>query len=140
MTGSPTPTVLFVCVKNGGKSQMAAALARLRAGDRLKVLSAGTRPGKTTSAAAEESVKELGCDFGGAHPTPVDPAWLDEVDRIVIIGEEAELDHTGRAPVERWITDEPSLRGIDGTQRLRLIRDDIDRRVTALVADICGSD
>ena len=137
MSYSPTPTVLFVCVKNGGKSQMAAALARLRAGDRMTVLSAGTHPGPETSAAAEESVRQLGADFGGDRPKPVDPSWLDNVDRIIIIGDEAHLEPTGRAPVERWVTDEPSSRGIDGEQRMRLIRDDIDRRVRALVAELC---
>lgn len=133
---STTPSVLFVCVKNGGKSQIAAALMRQIAGDSVEVHSAGTQPGSTLNEESRASVAELGADFDGEHPKPVDPALLDSVDRVVIVGTEATIDPPGSAPIEVWKTDEPSSRGIEGPERMRLIRDDILTRVKALHTDL----
>ena len=135
---SPRPSVLFVCVKNGGKSQMAAALMRNLAGDRVEVHSAGTVPGSSLNAESEVSVAALGATFEGEHPKPVDPALLARVDRVVIIGEEAVLSSPTAAVVERWETDEPSRRGIGGAERMDLIRDELDQRVRALLAELTG--
>lgn len=136
MTGAITPSVLFVCVKNGGKSQMAAAIARKLAGDALAVHSAGTKPGGKLNEESRASVEEVGATFEGEHPKPIDPALLDSVDRVVVLGTEATIDRPGRAPIEVWDTDEPSLRGIEGAERMALIRDDITRRVEALLAEL----
>lgn len=135
---TPTPSVLFVCVKNGGKSQMAAALMRMRAGDVVVVNSAGTRPGSAVNALAAEAVAELGADMSGRTPTAIDPDLLREVDRVVVLGDEAQVDPVdGMAgAIEVWETDEPSARGIEGMERMRLVRDDIDRRVTRLLAEL----
>ena len=130
------PSVLFVCVKNGGKSQMAAALMRHTAGDRIDVHSAGTIPGTKLNEASRVSVEEIAASFDGEYPKPVDPALLDTVDRVVIIGTEAVIEHPGAAPMEVWETDEPSLRGIEGDERMRLVRDDIRRRVDALAGEL----
>ena len=142
MTRTPsTPGVLFVCVKNGGKSQMAAALMRLHAGDRVAVHSAGTDPGNKVNALSAEAVAELGADMSGQVPTAVDPELLRRMDRVVVLGAEATLenykddDHNTVAP-EVWLTDEPSDRGIDGLERMRLVRDDIAGRVTTLLAEL----
>ena len=142
MTRTPgTPGVLFVCVKNGGKSQMAAALMRLQAGDRVEVHSAGTDPGTKVNALAAEVVAEVGADMAGRVPTAVDPELLRRMDRVVVLGAEATLenykddDHNTVAP-EVWLTDEPSDRGIDGLERMRLVRDDIAGRVTTLLAEL----
>ncbi|MGD7705333.1 low molecular weight phosphatase family protein [Microlunatus sp. Y2014] len=132
---SDKPSVLFVCVKNGGKSQLAAALLRLHAGGAVEVHSAGTRPGDKLNAESVASLEEVGADVGDEHPKPVDPALLDTVDRVVLLGDEVEL-AAGRAPVERWVTDEPSTRGIGGMERMRLVRDDIDRRVQELLGNL----
>ena len=59
------PSVLFVCVKNGGKSQMAAALMRHRAGDAVEVHSAGTKPGTSLNALSADVVAEVGADMSG---------------------------------------------------------------------------
>lgn len=128
------PSVLFVCVRNAGKSQMAAALMRLRAGDAVEVHSAGTHPGGSLNEASRASVAELGASFDGEFPKPLDDELLRSADRVVVIGEEAEVSGVDgmRGTIERWVTDEPSLRGIDGDERMRLVRDDIDRRVVAL--------
>ncbi|MDO5697126.1 MAG: low molecular weight phosphatase family protein [Dermatophilus congolensis] len=135
---SRTPSVLFVCVKNGGKSQMAAALMRLHAGDSVEVHSAGTKPGGALNAESAASVEEVGASMAVESPKAVDPALLDSVDRVVIIGTEAVIEHPGKAPIEVWETDEPSTRGIEGPERMRLVRDDIDSRVRALLAELTG--
>lgn len=126
------PSVLFVCVKNGGKSQMAAALMRLQAGEAIDVYSAGTQPGSKLNAASEESVRALGGSFAGEHPKAIDPAVMESVDRVVIIGGEAQLAAQKGVVVERWETDEPSLRGIEGAERMDIIRDDLAERVATL--------
>jgi protein-tyrosine-phosphatase len=132
-----TPSVLFVCVKNGGKSQMAAALMRLHAGDAVAVHSAGTRPGSAINALAAAAVAEVGADMSGDTPTALDPD-LRQVDRVIVLGDEARVvpveDMVGT--IEVWHTDEPSERGIEGMDRMRLVRDDIDRRVRALLTDL----
>ena len=131
------PSVLFVCVKNGGKSQMAAALARLRAGDRLDVYSAGTRPGTGLNGESRAAVEEVGASMEGEYTKPVDPELLRSADRVVILGTEARIENADR-DIEVWETDEPSTRGIEGPERMRLIREDIDARVQALVHDLTG--
>ena len=130
----PTPTVLFVCVKNGGKSQMAAALMRKAAGNRIAVYSAGTAPGTALNALSVQVLDEVGAPVDGEHPKPIDPQRLRTVDLIVTLGREARLDAPAGAVVENWDTDEPSDRGIDGIERMRLVRDDIAARVHTLAA------
>ena len=135
------PTVLFVCVKNGGKSQMAAALMRLHAGDAVEVHSAGTRPGSAINALSAESVAELGADMSGETPRAIDPDLLRQVDRVVVLGGEAKVEPVdGMAgTIEVWHTDEPSERGIEGMERIRLVRDDIDQRVRTLQRNLLDS-
>ncbi|KXO93104.1 Arsenate reductase (plasmid) [Tsukamurella tyrosinosolvens] len=130
------PSVLFVCVKNAGKSQMAAALLRQRAGGTVDVHSAGTRPGDAVNALSAEALGEVGVDITAETPTPVDPSLLARMDRVVIVGAEAHLDVPEGLPCERWITDEPSDRGIDGIERMRLVRDDIAARVAVLAEEL----
>ncbi|MDM7490038.1 low molecular weight phosphatase family protein [Rhodococcus sp. CSLK01-03] len=131
-----TPSVLFVCVKNGGKSQMAAALMRKAAGDRIAVHSAGTAPGAELNALAVQVLEEVGAPVAGEYPKPIDPHLLSEVDLVVTLGRDARVD---AAHVENWDTDEPSERGIDGIERMRLVRDDIAARVEALAARLLDS-
>ena len=128
-----TPSVLFVCVKNGGKSQMAAGLMRAAAGDTVTAYSAGTKPGTTINALAAEVLLEVGVDITDQNPTPIDPQQVRDVDLVVTLGREARLDPVAGTRFENWDTDEPSERGIDGIERMRLVRDDIAARVTDLV-------
>lgn len=134
------PTVVFVCVKNGGKSQMAAALLRHEAGDQIDVRSAGTRPGRAVNALSAEVIAEIGADMSGEHPRALDVELRRAADRLIVIGGEAEVEPVDgmRADIERWETDEPSTRGIEGIERMRLVRDDIARRVRALAAELTG--
>ena len=134
----PKPSVLFVCVKNGGKSQMAAALARLHAGDALDVYSAGTKPAATLNEESRVSVEQVGATFDGEQPKAIDPEILRSVDRVVFVGGEAVVEPVDgmRGTIETWMTDEPSLRGIEGEERMTLVRDDIDARVRALLDEL----
>ncbi len=128
----PQPSVLFVCVKNGGKSQLAAALMRHRAGGAVDVSSAGTRPGTALNAESVQVLDELGISTAGEHPKPVTEELLDAADLVVLLGTEARLEDSRGTAVEVWETDEPSARGIQGLERMRLVRDDIAARVDEL--------
>jgi len=134
----PVPSVLFVCVRNGGKSQMAAGLMRHVAGDRVEVHSAGTQPGEKINALSAETLAEVGADMSGETPKPVDPELLRRVDLVVTLGREAQLDVPDGTELRNWDTDEPSTRGIDGIERMRLIRDDIAARVDELLTELAA--
>ncbi|GAA1130663.1 low molecular weight phosphatase family protein [Nocardioides aquiterrae] len=126
------PSVLFVCVKNGGKSQMAAGLMRHLAGDQVQVDSAGTRPGKDLNAESVASLHEVGIDISDEAPKPVTDKLVRAADLVVVLGGDAEVVPLDGTPVETWDTDEPSTRGIEGPERMRLVRDDIAARVEEL--------
>ncbi|MDX5962031.1 low molecular weight phosphatase family protein [Rhodococcus opacus] len=130
------PSVLFVCVKNGGKSQMAAGLMRKVAGDTVEVFSAGTKPGTAVNALSAESLLEVGVDITGETPTLIDPQLVRDVDLVVTLGREARVDPVEGTRFENWDTDEPSERGIEGIERMRLVRDDIAARVTRLAGQL----
>jgi arsenate-mycothiol transferase len=129
------PAVLFVCVKNAGKSQMAAALMRKLVGDRIDVYSAGTNPGDALNDLSVRVLAEAGAPVEGEHPKPIDPRLLAHVDVVVTLGREAHVD-SGDTPSQTWDTDEPSERGIEGIERMRLVRDDIAARVDTLAAQL----
>ena len=133
---SATPSVLFVCVKNGGKSQMAAGLMRKAVGGAVEVHSAGTKPGTAVNGLSAESLAEVGIDITGETPKPIDPELLARVDLVVTLGREAVIDTPAGVTLINWDTDEPSERGIAGIERMRLVRDDIAARVTALAAEL----
>lgn len=137
---SNKPKVLFVCVGNGGKSQMAAALADKHAGEAIEIHSAGTKPATKLNTESVEAISEVGADMSGGRPKAVDPQLLREADRVVILGKDAQLELPADAQgtLERWVTDEPSERGIEGMERMRLVRDDIDARVRALITELKG--
>ena len=137
MTGTPAtsearPSVLFVCVKNGGKSQMAAGLMTKRAGDAIRVESAGTKPGTAVNGLSAESLAEVGVDISANVPKPITAEMVRAADVVVTLGREAHVDAVPGTRFENWDTDEPSERGIDGIERMRLVRDDITRRVDDL--------
>ncbi|WP_284983073.1 low molecular weight phosphatase family protein [Arthrobacter sp. efr-133-TYG-118] len=131
-----TPSVLFVCSKNGGKSQLAAGLMRDLAGDTVSVHSAGTKPGEELNPESVESLNELGIDITGEHPKIVTDEVLNAADVVVVLGTEAKLEPRSAARFEFWETDEPSTRGIEGMERMRLVRDDINTRIQKLYAEL----
>jgi arsenate-mycothiol transferase len=124
--------VLFVCVRNGGKSQMAAGIAQEIAPG-VAVESAGTSPGTALNAQSVESLVEIGVDISAGTPKPVTPELIAAADVVVVLGRDATVEPVDGTPVITWDTDEPSLRGIEGMERMRLIRDDIAARVRELL-------
>lgn len=129
-------SVLFVCVKNGGKSQMAAGLMRRAVGDTIEVESAGTHPGDAVNAMAAESLLELGVDITTQRTRQLTEEMVRAADQVVVLGRDAIVTSTGGTPVQVWDTDEPSERGIEGLERMRLVRDDISSRVDLLVDEL----
>ncbi|MGI5217669.1 low molecular weight phosphatase family protein [Nocardia sp. CA-290969] len=130
------PMVLFVCVRNSGKSQMAAGLMHQAAGGRVVALSAGTDPGTKLNALSVAALGEVGVDIADGYPKPVDAELLAAADLVVILGREARIDAPDGVRLLRWETDEPSEREIEGIQRMRLVRDDIAARVRALATEL----
>ena len=80
------PSVLFVCSRNSGKSQMAAALMRKRAAGQVEVFSAGTKPAGAITEETRASLGRLGVNLGDEQPKPIDPELLSVVDKVVVIG------------------------------------------------------
>lgn len=138
---SARQSVLFVCVHNAGKSQMAAALARRLAGDRVVVRSAGTMPDAVVHGLSAQAVAELGADMSGETPTLLDRSLLLAADRVVVLGAEADVEPIPgmRAPLVRWIIEDPADRGVGGLERVRLMRNDVDARVRSLLVEMLGS-
>ena len=132
MSHAAKPSVLFVCAKNAGKSQMAAGLMRQIAGDTVQVYSAGTKPGAAVNMLSAEVLSEVGVDITDQTPKLIDPQLVRDVDVVITLGREARVDHVTGTRFEIWDTDEPSERGIDGIERMRLVRDDIAARVADL--------
>jgi arsenate-mycothiol transferase len=126
------PSVLFVCVKNGGKSQMAAGLMKLEAGNDIAVGSAGTSPGTAINALSAEVLLELGIDIRAQRPQLLTEENMRAAGLVVVLGTEAAVPAVDGVHVEIWETDEPSLRGIEGRARMVLVRDDIHSRVKGL--------
>lgn len=125
-------TILFVCKKNSGKSQMAAAVMRKTAGEGVRVLSGGTHPGTDLNTESVEALEARGYSVEGEYPKPVTAETLAEVDAVIVLGNEAQLEVPEGVRFERWNTVEPSEQGIGGSQRMNLILDDIEERVARL--------
>ncbi|WP_010524657.1 low molecular weight phosphatase family protein [Nesterenkonia sp. F] len=132
-----TPGVLFVCVKNAGKSQMAAGLmrrelARAGAAEAVRVTSAGTHPGAAVNSLSAEVLAEVDVDISAETPRLLTEEMMREAGHVVVLGAEAQVPDVDGVAVERWETDEPSLRGVEGRERMELVRDDIAARVHQL--------
>ena len=132
------PTVLFVCVHNAGKSQMAAALMRAKAGDAIQVLSGGTHPGDALNEPARSAVEELGASMDGEYPKEISDDVFMNVDRIIILGNEAKLTAVDgmKGTIETWLTPEPGPEAGDKLAQTRIVRDDIARRVENLYNEL----
>lgn len=83
-----------------------------------------------------DGLTEVGIDISTETPKPLDPSIIRDVDVVVTLGREARVERVAGPRFETWDTVEPSEIGIDGIERMRLIRDDIARRVRALVDDL----
>lgn len=91
MSAAAKPAVLFVCVKNGGKSQMAAGIMNARAGARIEVSSAGTHPGSKINALSSEVLLEQGIDITAEHPKQLTEAQMRQAGLVVVLGREAQV-------------------------------------------------
>src|SRR5690606_40927739 len=98
--------------------------------------SAGTNPGTVINALSAQVLAEVGADMSRETPKPIDPELLRTVDLVVTLGREAHVEVPDGTELRNWDTGEPSERGIDGVERMRLIRDEIDARVRALVDEL----
>lgn len=134
-----TPSVLFVCSKNGGKSQLAAGLMNQLANGTVTVHSAGTKPAESLNPQSVDSLAELGIDITGEHPKPITDEIRDAADVVIVLGNQAKVEPREGQRLEFWDTDEPSERGIEGMERMGLVRDDIRARVQKLYAELTGS-
>jgi arsenate reductase (thioredoxin) len=130
---SQRPTVLFVCVHNAGRSQMAAGFLRHLASERIEVLSAGSEPVDRVNPAAVAAMAEVEIDLAGATPKLLTDASVQQADVVVTMGcGDACPFYPGRR-YEDWPLDDPAGQGIEA---VRPIRDEIRVRVEALVADL----
>ena len=129
------PEVLFVCVHNAGRSQMAAGLVRLRSGGRVGVRSAGSDPGEVINPAVVEAMAEVGVDLSDAFPKALTEDAVRAADAVITMGcGDACPIYPGKR-YEDWTLDDPAGQEIETVRR---IRDEIDARVQRLVADLVG--
>lgn len=130
---SDKPSVLFVCVHNAGRSQMAAGWLRHLAGDSVEVRSAGSEPADRINAVAVEAMREVGIDITTQTPRKLDYATAESSDVLISMGcGDACPVFPGKRYLD-WDLDDPAGQGIDAVRR---IRDDIKGRVETLVAEL----
>ncbi|WP_409329503.1 low molecular weight phosphatase family protein [Trujillonella humicola] len=127
------PRVLFVCAHNAGRSALAVALARHRADDRIEAESAGTTPDPEPSASTIATLAELGIDASTHRPTALTAERIVAADVVVAMKPGLDLPHVDGVRYETWSLPDPA--GWD-TEGIRPLRDEIDRRVQALVTDL----
>ncbi len=128
-----TPTVLFVCVHNAGRSQMAAGYLRHLAGDRVQVLSAGSQPADRINPVAVEAMAEEGIDITAEAPKVLTTESVQESDVVITMGCGDACPIFPGKRYEDWVLDDPAGQGIES---VRPIRDEIRDRVEALVAEL----
>jgi arsenate reductase len=133
VTPSPKPTVLFVCVHNAGRSQMAAGFLRQLAGDRVEVLSAGSEPKDHINPVAVEAMAEEGIDIADNVPKILTVDAVKESDVVITMGCGDTCPIFPGKRYEDWELDDPAGQGIDA---VRPIRDEIRGRVEALLAEL----
>jgi len=129
------PSVLFVCVHNAGRSQMAAGWLRHLAGDRIEVRSAGSAPAFSINPVAVEAMAEEGIDIAAQSPKILTPDSVEASDVVVTMGCGDVCPVFPGTRYEDWALDDPAGQGIES---VRPIRDEIRRRVEVLVAELLG--
>ena len=130
---STTPTVLFLCVHNAGRSQMAAGWLRHLAGDRVTVLSRGSNPGDQINPMAVEAMAEVGIDITANTPARWTDTDLEMADVVVTMGCGDECSYIPGKRYLDWELTDPAGRPIE---EVRPIRDDIEARVRGLMQEL----
>jgi protein-tyrosine-phosphatase len=127
------PEVLFVCVHNAGRSQMAAGLAKLRSDGRVHVRSAGSDPGERINPAVVEAMTEIGVDTSEEFPKPLTDEVVRAADVVITMGcGDACPIYPGKR-YENWQLDDPAGQDLEAVRR---IRNEIDARVQRLVGEL----
>ncbi|MCU0265097.1 MAG: arsenate reductase ArsC [Actinomycetia bacterium] len=132
-TASAKPSVLFVCVHNAGRSQMAAAYLAHLAGDRIEVRSAGSAPAESVNPAAVAAMLEEGIDMSAATPRVLTTEAVQESDVVITMGCGDVCPVFPGKRYEDWVLDDPAGKGVDA---VRPIRDEIRARIEALIDEI----
>ena len=127
------PVVLFVCVHNAGRSQMAAGYLQHLAGGGVEVLSAGSQPADQINPVAVEAMAEEGIDIATETPKLLTDSAVREADVVITMGCGDECPFFPGKRYEDWVLDDPAGQGI---KAVRPIRDEIRRRVETLVAEL----
>ncbi|MFK0282313.1 arsenate reductase ArsC [Streptomyces sp. NPDC090499] len=136
MTSAPAadrPSVLFVCVHNAGRSQMAAAFLTHLAGDAVEVRSAGSAPADAVNPAVVEAMSEAGIDISAETPKVLTTAAVQASDVVITMGcGDTCPVFPGKTYLD-WKLDDPDGQGVDA---VRPIRDEIEHRIRTLLADL----
>jgi protein-tyrosine-phosphatase len=127
------PTVLFVCVHNAGRSQMAAGFLKHLAGDRIDVLSAGSEPADRINPVAIAAMAEEGIDIAGEQPKVLTTESVQDSDVVITMGCGDACPFFPGKRYEDWKLDDPAGQGIEA---VRPIRDEIRRRIEELIASL----
>ena len=130
------PTVLFVCVHNAGRSQMAAGYLTHLAGDSVTVLSAGSEPADKVNPVAVEAMAEDGIDITSAGPKVLTTEAVKESDVVITMGCGDTCPIFPGKRYEDWELDDPAGQGIEA---VRPIRDEIKRRIETLLTELTNS-
>lgn len=131
--GTTVPTVLFVCVHNAGRSQMAAGFLEHLAGDRVEVLSAGSAPKESVNPVAVEAMAEVGIDIASNTPKILTTEAVSESDVVITMGCGDACPIFPGTRYEDWELDDPA--GLDPAG-VRRVRDEIRARIEALIEEI----
>lgn len=126
-------SVLFVCVHNAGRSQMAAGFLKELAGDRIEVRSAGTQPGDQVNPSAVAAMGEIGIDISENFPKKLTDESVKDSDYIITMGCGDECPYFPGKTYLDWPLDDPAGQGVDA---VRPIRDEIRKKIEALIAEI----
>ena len=133
MSAPAVPSVLFVCVHNAGRSQMAAAFLTHLAGDSVEVRSAGSAPADTLNPAVVQAMAEVGIDLSGRKPKVLTVEAVQASDVVITMGcGDACPIFTGKRYLE-WTLDDPADHGVEA---VRPIRDEIAQRIRTLLAEL----
>ena len=127
------PSVLFVCVHNAGRSQMAAGWLRELAGDRVEVRSAGSIPADQINSVAVEAMREVGIDITAEQPKVLTTEAVQDSDMVITMGCGDACPFFPGKRYEDWKLDDPAGQGIDA---VRPIRDEIRTRIEQLVSEL----
>ena len=129
------PSVLFVCIHNAGRSQMAAGYLRYLAGNRIEVRSAGSMPADQINPIAVEAMHEEGIDITAEQPKVLTSEAVQASDVVITMGCGDACPYYPGRRYEDWKLDDPAGQGIDA---VRPIRDDIRSRIEGLIASLAG--